>query len=122
MLEPANAISLIRGSSKDFNLTVLDDTGHFVDLTGARVVLGVKGHRSDPAPKLVKDSLQAGHVDFPNPRAGEAVLHFAPADTYYLDPGPYVFDLWIVFQDGRRVPVIEESTLEVVESVVRLSL
>jgi hypothetical protein len=122
-LDADNALQIIRGASKTFTLTVQDsDTEAPVDLTGARIVLSVKGLDTDATPKIVKDTqLGATSIEVVgNPLAGVAAIHFVPGDTWGLAPGEYPFDCWVILADTRRVPVIPQSTLTIQDSITRI--
>lgn len=122
-LDAENSIVVVRGSSASFALTVTDPTTDVpIDLTGARLLLAVKGQEADRAPRIVKDSNTGGHWTVASPRSGVAVVNFAPADTHGMNPGAYVFDLWVVFGDGRRVPLIPLSDFHVHDSITRIPL
>lgn len=122
-----NALAVVRGATRSYSLTVTDDDGAAVDLTGARLLCSVKGRRVEQQPVIRKDS----QVSSPHPaftttpqgaRGGQATLNFYPEDTHHLDAGVYVYDLWVLFEDGRRVPVIPDSTLEVLDSITQVPL
>lgn len=128
-LDTANALQVVRGATRTYDLAISADTPGAVDtgppsdLTGARLLLSVKRERTDPAPLFVKDSAAPpSGIVITDARGGLATVTFAPADTQNLDPGFYLYDLWVVFADASRVPVIPESTLEVLSSITRIPL
>ena len=122
ILGSENQIEIIRGSSKTFELEVLDESDAAVDLTSARVVLTVKCSLVDPAPLIQKDSEGgATQVEITAPREGKARIKFSPADTQTLDVGKYTFDVWVVLASGFRCPVILPSPFIVQAGVTILT-
>jgi len=122
ILGPENEIEIFRGSSKTYELEVLDGESHAVNLTGARVVLTVKCALSDPAPLIQKDSqVGAAQVDITHPVEGIAEIKFVPSDTQTMDVGEYIFDVWVVLASGTRGPVVLPSPFRVVAGVTILT-
>lgn len=125
LLDSENSIELIRGSTRVFALLLTEDSGAPVNLTGARILLTVKGSPSDSSVKLVKDSARGGSppgAEVVDALGGEARVTFFPADTHDWDPGAYVFDLWVVLASGARHPVVPQSELQVLPSITRIPL
>jgi len=121
ILGPENQIEIYRGSSKTYELEVLDGDSVAVDLTGARVVLTVKCSEMDPAPLIQKDSLVgAAQVDISHPKEGKAEIKFVPSDTQTMDVGEYIFDVWVVLASGTRGPVVLPSPFKIVAGVTVL--
>ena len=122
ILGPENEVEIYRGSSKTYELEVVDGEEHAVDLTGARIVLTVKCDVMDPAPLIQKDSqVGATQIDITHPKEGLAEIKFVPSDTQTMDVGEYVFDVWVVLSSGTRGPVILPSPFKVVAGVTVLS-
>jgi hypothetical protein len=110
ILGSENQIELVRGSSKTYELEVLDEDGTAVDITGSRVVLTVKCSATDRSPLIQKDSAAGvAQVELTAPREGKAAIKFVPSDTQTLDVGKYIFDVWVVLVSGFRSPVIMPS-------------
>lgn len=105
-LSPANTITMTAGTSKTFNLTVTDCDGNPVDITGARIIFTVKGCVDDTQPIIQKDSNNPLEIVLTLPRLGQAQIYLQPADTLNLDPGEYVFDVWVILPSGKRYQVI----------------
>jgi len=122
ILGSENQIEIVRGSSKTYELEVLDEDDAPVDITGARVVLTVKCSVSDPTPLVQKDSDGgASQVELTAPREGKAEIKFSPSDTQTMDPGKYTFDVWVVLTSGFRSPVIMPSSFIVQAGVTVLT-
>ena len=110
ILGPGNQIEIFRGSSKIYELEVLDGGGHAVDLTGARVVLTVKCRLEDADSIIQKDSaISASQIDITHPIEGKAEIKFSPSDTQTRDTGEYIFDVWVVLSSGVANAVIPPS-------------
>ena len=113
LLYPENSIIIIRGSSKTLELTVTDDAGAMVDLTGAKVYFSVKVSVSDPQPIFQKSSLVPAQAEITVPREGKARIYLQPNDTQNLDPHEYLFDVWVILSNGKRYPVVKPSVFAV---------
>lgn len=122
ILGPENEVEIYRGSSKTYELEVVDGEDHAVDLTGARIVLTVKCDAMDASPLIQKDSqVGATQIDISHPKEGIAEIKFVPSDTQTLDVGEYVFDVWVVLSSGTRGPVILPSPFKVLAGVTVLA-
>jgi hypothetical protein len=122
ILGAENQIEVVRGSSKTFELEVVDEADVAVDLTGARIVLTVKCQVTDSSPLIQKDSnVGAAEVEIIHPRDGKAMIKFSPSDTQLLDSGKYTFDVWVVLTSGFRCPVIMPSPFIVQAGVTVLT-
>ena len=122
LTQAKNAVTIIRGSSKTFGLTVVDASAAVVNLTGSRVVFSVKRLITDVHPIILKDSAKsAAQVELTEPKAGKANIYLEPADTQTLNVGEYVFDVWVVLSNGNRHPVIPPSTFAVEAGVTVLT-
>lgn len=123
LLSTYYALQVVRGASARYDLTLTAETGRPENLTGARVLLSVKLDVTDENPRVRKDSnTLPSTITIVDALGGVIRVEFVPADTHHLDPGLYRYDLWVIYQDGRRVPVIPDSTLEVLPSITRTPL
>lgn len=122
LTQPKNAIQVIRGTSKTFELAVVDESGGVVNLTGSRVIMTVKRELTDRNPVIQKDSLVGvAQVELSEPKAGKAKIYFDPADTQTLDVREYLFDVWVILASGKRYAVVPPSILEIVAGVTVLT-
>ena len=119
---PENAVTIIRGTSKTLELVVTDAEGKAVDMTGARVVMTVKAVITDTNPLIYKSSDNPAQAAVTVPREGKAQIYLTPSDTHTLSAKQYVFDVWMVMQNGKRFAVVPPSTFEVKASVTVLTL
>jgi hypothetical protein len=119
-LQPANAVTVIRGASKTFMLSVVEPNGKPKDLSGATIYFTVKEKLADLDPIIQKKSTDSNQILILNAKAGIAHIHLHPGDTAHLEPKEYVFDVWVVLFDGVRCPVIPPSVFEVAAAVTVL--
>jgi hypothetical protein len=117
ILRPENALQVVRGSSKTIDLTVTNEDGNPVDLTGSTVYFTVKRLVTDASPLIQKKSSDALEIDIFDPRGGVARIYLNPADTQNLALNPYVFDVWVVLSSGKRYPVVGPATFDMLPSV-----
>lgn len=121
LLAPVNAVTVIRGSSKTFQLKVVDQLGKPVDLTGAALFFTVKEKLEDPYPLIQKKSSDPTQILITNPKGGVAQIYLQPQDTANRDPIEHVFDVWASLAGGKRYPVIPPSSFEIVAGVTMIS-
>lgn len=124
----SSSIELYQGESKDLNLEIVQsleqpDGNEIevpVDLTGAKICFTVRKKIGDPEVKIHKDSTNALDVEILTPEEnGLAIIHILTGDTNLLDPGSYVFDVWVILSSGKKVPVIEPSEFLIKEPVTK---
>ena len=121
ILGPSNQIEIYRGSTKTYELEVVDAESVAINLTGARVICTVKCDVSKPAPLIQKDSAAgATQVEITSPLEGKAHIKFIPSDTKTMDVGEYVFDVWVVLATSEQYPVITPSPFIVLAGVTIL--
>jgi hypothetical protein len=118
LTQPKNAVQVIRGTSKTFELTVTNESGVGVNLTGGRVLMSVKRDISDRNALIFKDSLAGpSQIEMTTPLAGKAKIFLDPSDTQTLDVREYVFDVWVILSSGKRYAVVAPSVFEIVAGV-----
>lgn len=109
-----------KGASKTFCLTVLDDTGTAVDLTGATLYFTVAQTVGGTA-VISKTSAVVTEIEIltqSGATLGQAKVYLQPSDTSTLDTSlPYVYDIWVELSSGQRYVVIAPSAFLVDESV-----
>jgi len=119
-LLPENALQVIKGASRTLQLTVTDTCGKPLDITGARVLMTVKERIEDRNPLIYKTSDTSAQIVITVPRHGIAEIYLIPADTIHLAVKDYVFDVWLILSDGKRLPVVLPSVFEVQAGVTVL--
>lgn len=122
LMYPENAIEIIRGASKTLALTVTDEQGLSVDLTGGRIIFSVKHTTQDAQPLIQKASDVPTQAEITIPREGKAKIYLQPMDTQNLDPIEYTFDVWAILSNGKRYPVVLPSIFRVKPGVTLLAL
>lgn len=107
LLDTENAIDIVRGTSRTLALTVTDAAGVPVNLTGARVVFTVKCSVQETDNKIQKDSARdAADASVTAASSGQAQIYLQPQDTQGMEPGKYVFDVWVLLSGGARYLVV----------------
>lgn len=121
--QPKNALKIIRGTSKTYELRVQTELGYPVNLTGSRVIFSVKECPCDEHCLIQKDSARgATQVAIISPKGGIAQIYLDPVDTQTMSVGEYVFDAWVVLATGKRYAVIPPTTLEIEAGVTHIAI
>ena len=84
-----HSFSMYRGDTKSINLTVTDDDGVAVDLTGAEVWLTLKSAVTEADPGV----LQKKVTSHTTPLEGKTSITIDPADTDSVSPDDYLYDI-----------------------------
>jgi hypothetical protein len=104
--DPRTTLSMARGSSVTVHLRVFTPAGVPYDLNGKTVTLTVKK-------SSLQESAQPGFRKtatlLANGRTGQCTFVVTPADTKLLDPGRFVYDVWITDGAGARDPLVNLS-------------
>jgi hypothetical protein len=110
---PANAVTIIRGTSKTLVLTVKDKDGAVVDLTGATIYMTVKFNATDVNCIIQKISTDALQIEIPNPTDGIAKIYIDPTDTVGKKTTRYVYDILVILVSGERHVVVGPAVFEI---------
>ena len=103
-------IEVLAGENRTLELTVRNEARSPVDLTSATVVLTVKVTTSDVAALFTKSSaVGASEVDITFPLKGIAQIYIGAGDTDAVDPGVYVYDVWVTLASGAKHGVVRPS-------------
>lgn len=122
-------ITITRGESRTFLMTVRDIKKQPVDITGAKVWFSVKNRIEDVALIIGKRNLAAGGVDgqilitLPQLGAslGQAMIFIDHADTALLDPDEsYVCDVWVQLTTGKLYQVVKNRKFQINPAVTTL--
>jgi len=113
IVSPENVVSIIKGSSKTFELSIVQDNGTPVDLTDCAIYFTVKVQMEDQLPVIQKRTTDATQIAITDPRSGIARIYINPEDTLPLAVKPHYFDVWLVLSSGTRYVVIPPSTIEI---------
>jgi len=105
----AETITLKQGEAKLLSLTVTDESGAAVDLSGCTLLLGVK------RPKGEDYAFSKDHGDFNLSQAGQGIVSVFLGDTETNQtPGPYVGELKVTFPGGTPVTVEKSGDLSLI--------
>ena len=121
VLLPKNAVQIIRGTSKTLVVTTTDSKGKPIDLTGARVIMTVKGRVEDTQNVFQKTTDVLTQVEVTDPKAGIAQIYISPSDTQTQEIKTYVFDVWVVLTSGKRYAAVPPSLFDIQPGVTILS-
>ena len=110
--------TIYKGESKKFRLTVVDEDGEAIDITGSTPHLRVKRDLADADPAVIIKTgtllTQSGAT------LGQADFDFVPGDTSALAPGTYVYDSWIELASGDRHVMAIPSKFSILQPVTFL--
>lgn len=107
-------LSIFRGDSKTIRITVTDELGVAVDLTGWKVFFTAKESETDSD----DDAVIKIDVDPTDPTNGIADIDFEPADTNDLTPADYIYDIQVIKDNGDVVTFIKDK-LRIVADITR---
>ena len=110
---PANAVVIIRGTSKTLVLTIRDKEGKLVNLTGSTIYMTVRTKETDEDCLFQKISTNGLEIDIPNPTDGIAKIFIDPGDTVGKKPTRYVYDILIILVSGERHVVVGPAVFEI---------
>lgn len=102
-----------RGDTVTFNITVSDDAGNPIDLTGATAYFTLKVSTTDTDANAALQKIVTTHT---NPTAGETQIILAHTDTNGLTPGTYFYDFQITLASGD-VATIDAGQVNVLADV-----
>lgn len=99
-------IELYRGDNRTFEVTVKDDDGNAVNITGASIKFSVKERISDSGYKFQKSSAQASEITITDAANGVYEVYLVPDDTQTLDIGSYEYDSQLTTSTGKVYTVV----------------
>jgi len=106
--------SMYRGDTKTINLTITDEDGGAVNLTGAEVWLTVKAAVADPDPGILQKKVTT-HV---LPLEGKTSVTIDPADTDSVAPADYLYDVQLK-QSGGIISTLLEGSFKIRADITR---
>ena len=102
-----------QGEAKNLTLSVTDENGGAVDLTGCTLLLAVKRHKGDEDYAFAKE-----HAAFDLSQAAQGIVSVFLADTdTQQTPGPYMGELKVTFPG--EPPVTVEKSVDLALTIER---
>lgn len=93
-------LRIVRSDSVTLRITVYDENNERQDLTGGTVRFRVKTSVKAPDIEIEKDSGTPSEVQIlpqgADATKGQADIFIDPADSTDLEPGPHVYDVWVL--------------------------
>jgi hypothetical protein len=114
LLAPSGALLLCIGQAATLKLRIEDACETPVPLANTKILLCAKRCSDDEFPTLflsTDDPTQILVVE-----DGLAYVFFKQADTVGLDPGNYIFDVWLIFPVDQPFPLIKRAQLTLSKS------
>lgn len=113
---------VIRGVNKTLRVTVSDEDGDEVNLTGATVYFRVKLTIDAASALIDKDSGTPSEITILDQSTypGVAEIYLVPADTSGLTITPHVYDVWVQLATGKRYAVVEPAKFYLERAVTEL--
>jgi len=128
MTKSSSSIELYQGESRDLELELVrcvvqvdgSEIEQPLELNGAKICFTVRKSVGDPTVKIVKTSDNVAEIEILSPpEDGKALIYILAEDTALLEPGKYVFDIWVILVSGKKVPVIEPADFLIKEPVTK---
>jgi hypothetical protein len=107
-------LSILAGSSKTYRLTIYDEDGDLLDLTGSTLYFTVRnGANVQQFQKISSNPAQIEILTQSGATLGQADVKLVPSDTSALPAGEYKYDAWIVLASSKRYAIIPPSIFRV---------
>lgn len=100
------SLEIFSGDNRDIEISVVDETGAVVDLTGSSVLMSVKKFIKDVSYVFQKSSATPAEITITNPTGGVFVVFLVPADTQLLAAGLYEFDVQLTTAADKVFTVV----------------
>jgi len=116
-------IRIYRGASETIRVTVVDADGEREDLTGATVYFCVKEDIDDTAAVIELESPTNITIlsQLVAASKGRADIELEAAHTSALDPGDYLYDIWVELASEKRYAVMPPAMFVIAEPVTDLA-
>ena len=117
-----NQINLVRGTSKVVIVTVLNEDGTPLNLSGGKAWLCVASQPSCPLIVDKRTGLAGGsdsQAKITDEDNGVVKFYLTPEDTANLTVGRYQYDVWVETAGGHRYQVIPISAFILSHSITR---
>jgi hypothetical protein len=103
-------MTLKRGDSIDYEMTVKNNDGTPTDLTGFNITFSVKKKFSD-IDYVIQKTIGNG-ITVDDPTTGQVVIHIEHGDTNDLKPKEYVYDIQFEISGKYYTPVVDKFIVE----------
>lgn len=117
LIAPNNSFTIAQGANVILLVSVTNQCGDAVDLTGSSLFFSAKDCFDDQFPKIYKASSDILQINIFDPIHGRAYVYLLPADTRTLGPGKFLYDLWVRLPSGEAFPLIMNASFVVARSV-----
>lgn len=118
----ANEITMYKGDNYTAEVTVVDENGSAVNITGSGVIFTVRPSLDSADITFQRKNLAAGgdatQIEMTDPANGVFKLYIVPANTSGITSKTYVYDFQVTLATGEVYTVIQ-STLEIEEDVTK---
>lgn len=110
-----NDLRVVRGQSKKWLLEVKEkDTGDAYSLESGEVRMTVKRDVKVSEVEIYKTSEDVSEIKILTPQTddenkGKAYIYLEPRDTLAIDPGEYLYDVWVKNAAGDWYPVVKQA-------------
>lgn len=108
-------LEFYRGDDWKLDVTLKDEDGLAIDLTGATVFFTVKENESDADTSAVITEDVTSHTD---PTNGETSIEVSDTETDDVDPGTYYYDIQVKTAAGN-IQTVVKGTLTVLTDITR---
>jgi hypothetical protein len=107
-------LSILAGSSKTYRLTIYDELGVLLDLTGSTLYFTVKTQAGVlQFQRVSTDTAQIEILPQTGATLGQADVKLVPSNTASMPAAEYKYDAWIVLVSGKRYAIIPPSIFRV---------
>ena len=106
-------LNIVRGDTEDITVTMKDNDGNALDLTGATVWFTAKRHLNDSDAQAIIQKQVTSHT---NAVAGETVISLTSGDT--AKSGIYYYDIQVDFPGGAKRST-KVAKMEITEDVTK---
>lgn len=116
---PLECTEVVKGCNAIFRLTLVDENGDPVSLTGNRVRFALRRSMEECNPvSIAKDSDNgAGEVEIlVAPNDNQALIKLVPSDTEDLEEGTYCYSIKVDFVSSGLCFVVLQGALDILSS------
>jgi len=117
------SIKIYRGENRTIRVTVKDETGELVNLTGGIAYFRVKKDLADNVAVISKSSVTPSEITLltqSGSTLGQFEVYLVPTDTSTLIATVYKYDCWFVNSTGKRYAVVGADSFQVQRAVTEL--